>query len=485
MRAFIPLLLVVVVACTRPNPNRCCTDEADCIAKDIPVGNTCEPGLLCRGNQCISQPCSNPSQCDDAAPYCVADLCAESCAEDAHCPGFAESAAELFCVGGDCVTCRDSADCGDETPVCESGGCRACASHDECGSQVCEAGHCVASTKIAYAKPDGSTTSSCTQPDPCTMERALYVIDVTRNVIKLLPGTYSLAVPEDLQWGFRGAFELSVYGPATLASPISMDRPPMPGALRLRDLSSTSLIYCDGIDSVLDLDRVTVTHPYDEYASSLIVSSYCRVWIRNSEIRTVGKPTAALYITGINGTAHYHAVIERSTLVATGGPAGTFNVIAVGINAGVQITNSVLIGGSQYYPTVKFHNDAAPSSFIRFSTLWGTAQHCEDGTLPLMTVQNSIIANTSANAPADLIAGNRCTFANNLVKPQSTAIGTNNLRNLDPRFADTAAGDFHLIMGSPAIDKADPGATEPVDFDGTPRPQGAARDIGAFEYKPN
>jgi hypothetical protein len=52
----------------------------------------------------------------------------------------------------------------------------------------------------------------------------------------------------------------------------------------------------------------------------------------------------------------------------------------------------------------------------------------------------------------------------------------------DPHFV-AAGADFHLAPGSPAVDagSAVPGQFAPADFDGTPRPQGAAPDIGAFE----
>jgi hypothetical protein len=55
-----------VIGCTKPNPNRCCTDEVDCVAKDIPVGSQCDHGLVCRGNQCIAQLCETSSSCDPA-----------------------------------------------------------------------------------------------------------------------------------------------------------------------------------------------------------------------------------------------------------------------------------------------------------------------------------------------------------------------------------------------------------------------------------
>jgi hypothetical protein len=52
----------------------------------------------------------------------------------------------------------------------------------------------------------------------------------------------------------------------------------------------------------------------------------------------------------------------------------------------------------------------------------------------------------------------------------------------DPRLMDPANGDYHLAPGSPCIDAGDPANYPPTDFEGDPRPNGAAPDIGADEY---
>lgn len=59
--------------------------------------------------------------------------------------------------------------------------------------------------------------------------------------------------------------------------------------------------------------------------------------------------------------------------------------------------------------------------------------------------------------------------------------GTHDI-SADPLLVDPGHADFHLSPGSPCIDKGDPENYPPFDYAGNPRPNGAAPDIGAYEY---
>lgn len=52
-------------------------------------------------------------------------------------------------------------------------------------------------------------------------------------------------------------------------------------------------------------------------------------------------------------------------------------------------------------------------------------------------------------------------------------------------FADADADDYHLADSSPAFDQGETLASVTRDRDGTPRPQGAAYDVGGYEYDPS
>jgi hypothetical protein len=53
----------------------------------------------------------------------------------------------------------------------------------------------------------------------------------------------------------------------------------------------------------------------------------------------------------------------------------------------------------------------------------------------------------------------------------------------DPQFVDAANGDFHLDVGSPAINAGmDLGLLVPTDMDSNARPSFQSYEIGAYEY---
>ena len=73
----------------------------------------------------------------------------------------------------------------------------------------------------------------------------------------------------------------------------------------------------------------------------------------------------------------------------------------------------------------------------------------------------------------------------------NASIGETNVSNVgDARFVDAAAGDYHLLPGSPLIDTGDPATPQGLDLGGSPLVAdgngdgGARRDPGAFEFQP-
>lgn len=62
------------------------------------------------------------------------------------------------------------------------------------------------------------------------------------------------------------------------------------------------------------------------------------------------------------------------------------------------------------------------------------------------------------------------------------SLDSTNLNGTNPQFVNAANGNFRLQAGSPAIDRGTPLPEVPTAIDGTLRPQGAAPDIGAYEF---
>jgi hypothetical protein len=120
--------------------------------------------------------------------------------------------------------------------------------------------------------------------------------------------------------------------------------------------------------------------------------------------------------------------------------------------------SSIVVGGPGGVYNITIRNN------ILYGSRWGVEMDSTCPTGPVYIDTNVMYAYSAA--PID----GAC----------SSAVDGGNLLS-DPLFADYRSRDLHLQAGSPAIDEASVPWSQPTDFEGRARPQGAAPDIGALE----
>lgn len=469
----VPLLLLV--ACTKPNPNRCCTDEADCSDHGIPVGSTCEAGLVCRGNQCISEPCTSASDCEASAPYCVAELCAESCSDDTQCPGFGQPADDRYCVDGACQECRSGMadDCSADAPICDQGACRPCRSHDECSSGVCASdGQCADESAIAYVTVSGSASSDCTKASPCNSIDFALTRTPARKYVVVGSGTYTST--ETL----LVAGERWIIGAGT--APV------------LARTNDGPIVTIEGGSNVrlenLEVAGATGTGTDETTRGNGIIFHYASgppsVELRHVAVRD--NAVNGLYGLGVTLTAIDSAFTNNTEIGASlSSSTGTFDRCLVSGNQ-----NGLFLDGGLYSVTNSFIvrnvGEAArgielysqnPGQRIEFNTI---ADNIDTSGA---NVGYGFLCNVTAQAsfPNNIIARNtRQTSGANCTYPGSIVIDTD-ITPLKFRSPDMAPYDYHVTAGSIAIDMATQ-STLDHDVDGDPR--ATPRDVGADEYVP-
>lgn len=212
----VALLVLLFAACTKRNPETCCTTQGDCDAIGLPVGTDCGDGLMCLGNRCVATTtCQAPSDCPSATPQCNAE--------------------------GVCVECLETSECGNQ--VCGSTGqCVACIANDECDTGFCSEGTCRSSIIPKYLPNICDTESSsdlllpptldtsdgtgCTEilsqgvglPDICVVHAKSITVSGTVRVT----GSRALALVADQTLEVEGALEAggkgSQPGPGVIAT---------------------------------------------------------------------------------------------------------------------------------------------------------------------------------------------------------------------------------------------------------------------------
>lgn len=461
------VLALLLVGCTKPNPDRCCTDEADCAALGIPNRTACDDGLLCRGHQCISIPCTTSAGCDVSAPYCVDDTCAEACLDDSQCPGFTEQG--TFCADGICIDCRDSYDCTAPLPVCRAGMCGQCFEHSECASGACALdGTCADESEIAYVDLAGSAGSDCTRLSPCsTVTRALALVPARKYVV-IAGGTYSAStelVPVDERWFIGGAGAQVTLTRSTPGTIIHAHGPVVVHLANLTLADATNSggggagygtgLYCDPSLGSPTVDADNVTFTANQTAG--LFGTSCNVDVHRSAFSACG---GGVELTDSNATFDECAVTDNSNTGMTldsGVYTVTNTLVARNGTGGINLNASTSAQRIEFNTIVD--NSGDPSVYAGIT--------CGPSVLNLA---NNIVARNPRQTRG------QCTYTGSIVVDSD-------ISGLAFKSPDVEPYDYHLTAGSIAIDMA-VDSTIDHDMDGDARPQGAGRDVGADEFVP-
>lgn len=217
-----------------------------------------------------------------------------------------------------------------------------------------------------------------------------------------------------------------------------------------------------------------------------------------NECEAINAPTGGGFVFDAGTSQHYLKNCRSYSNASNGiSDAGTDNTVQSceshdntgdGIIAnGTQTGTSNLAGGrasierNRCYVNSNGISSTSGSALVRNNICYtNTASgiNASSGKIYNNTCWNNTSRGISAIAPAD--PQNNICFGNST---DAIGLGSGNLDDgSDPLFVDTSLADFHLSIGSPAIDIGNSLTDVPGDADLFGRPAGAAYDAGAYEF---
>lgn len=461
--------------------------ENNCIAPPEGACNAveqCSSGM-CHENTCVE--CVNQEDCNDASMICSEDhecvtiACTPGPEGDATCAALAPSLP--YCSDDEvCVECLSNATCGEEICDPETFECRACAEHDECDSGLCnlDAGTCRSESSILHLATNGTDSDTCgSLAEPCA------TLDGSDGALAKIPngqtGYVLLGAGVYAQRPVISNLRVEIYGNGVA----SLEPASVSDGNAIVLVTSESEVLLSGIEITSALSgetsvgvRCTATSQLRVEGLTVSKLGYglraegCEVAIDRStvsenEARGIDVNGGALTLTrslvsenSLGGVAVDSAAVELTNNVIVAN--GFFNGVSGSSLGGVFLLNT-----STFSQRVDFNTIALNSASSGVSTqLACTAAQA-------MTSSNILVG-------ASPVEGGDCQTRYSLSGEALT--GAENVTG-DPMFVNAAGLDFRLMMGSLAIDKADPNATLDVDYLGQPRSDARA-DIGALEHQP-
>jgi hypothetical protein len=421
-----PILLILVAsahlgACSKTNPNYCENNPEHNCSLDAAVGPD-GPAT-----------CSGPSDCGDPMrPVC--DDTSETC---------------VPCKGADLGSC------GGTTPLCSATNeCRACTANPDCPSNACMPdGSCADPAKVLYAAASSGATT-CTMSDRCSLDQAVTLADSIRKIIVLDPGTYStngaLAIGKELTLVGRGA-------------------------QIVRGGAGTGPVMSVTTGGNLGVYFIKVTQGSDPTLGHGITCSSATLVARG--VTVYGNAA-----NGIN-TVNCNVTIDRSTIYDND-DGGIF--VKGSTTTPFTITNNVIyINGdnaTSYFGGVKIEIPTPMNSRLEFNTIVDNEAFsgagnsggivCTNFTTTNNIIAHNFVGTTTNDTSTQIIPG--CVHGSS--KVQSTVDGL--------AFKNAALPyDLRIGVDSVAKDASTTVSDVTIDLEGDARPQHAAKDIGADEYK--
>jgi hypothetical protein len=379
---------------------------------------------------------------------------------------------------------------------------------------------CFAGAQVARAEPgklfvkQSGTGSACTQAQPCLLETALGKA-LQGDIIYLSQGTYT---------GSGGAVvtltkSIGLYGGWDGAPTGQIKRNPNTYQTILDGQNQRRVISITGVVSPV-IDGFTITNGRDSYGGGIYSSNASPVISNNVINRNValfngggiytssGSPiitsntilnNTAAYGGGLNssdGTVNFNGNYLAGNQADYGGGLNVMGSAFTG-TANKIVDNhggsAWIVSGSQDRHMLAANNLLANNDGTAFTiyqyqadlihnTIVGNLSNAVNSAYTAtVTLTNNIIARNQAQsiftwANATVSGSNNLFWEN-----KSNSFTGQNPVLADPKFVNSSQENYHLQMGSPALDA---GAPSPIntDLDGQPREVGRP-DIGAYELK--
>lgn len=501
-------------ACSKDMGDEACLRAAERQFCD-PVKRECDllqPGSCVTDDQC---PSPATARCDTTISKCVPCMPPQDGAPSMDCFHFTNPA-RPYCVnerqGSICAECMGNPDCPVSRPICDGNVCRPCREHKECGPEVvCD----------DPTDPSGNTGKPCRNSWVCmsaldapelkdregrcasnspTTGRVIYVRQKTNNNCRDEgPGTpdqplctiskgvdLALSLPNRVRY-------VRLLGPILeAAAPVTWDnaRLVIVGAETKFDPRTTvrdvkTLFDITGKNASIVLDQLTLMEdkPNTTAVGCKASDPGTSLTIRRSKVRGATTAANAMGFAPAIDSNGCDTVLLLNEIGAeqAGQPAHAAGVRFQGTEGRSYRVVGNLIAGNLGQALFL---GASTGAELRFNTIVGNgrgaaafgAVGCLAGTSA--RIGQSIVSDNTLTGMSQFDLNCSLTFEQVVVGPaeMGAAGADRSAPNLDPKA-------FRLTPQSTAcIDKVTPAPGYPNrDLDGTPRPEGAALDIGAFE----